>query len=111
GPAVNNVRQEDSNDNARISLELIASPAATPARPEAPAAPPVAPTIERAGTIRTIVIDAGHGGSDIGTHNAAGLQEKEITLAAAQRLKAALESQLGVRAILTREGDANVAID
>ena len=111
GPAVVNVRQEDVNDPARITLDLIASPTPAPLRPEAPTAPPVSPTIERGGTIRTVVIDPGHGGTDIGTHNTAGLQEKEITLAAAYRLKAALESQLGVRAILTREGDVNVAID
>jgi N-acetylmuramoyl-L-alanine amidase len=111
GPAVINVRQEDLTDATRVTLDLIASPAATPLRPETPTAPPVSPTIERGGTIRTVVIDPGHGGADIGTRNAAGLQEKEITLAAAQRLKATLESQLGVRAILTREGDVNVAID
>ena len=111
GPAVLNVRQEDVNDATRVTLDLIASPAATPLRSETPTAPPVSPTIERGGTIRTVVIDPGHGGADTGTRNAAGLQEKEITLAAAQRLKATLESQLGVRAILTREGDVNVAID
>ena len=111
GPAVVNVRQEDPGDATRVTLDLIASPSASPLRPEPAGVPPVSPTIERGGTIRTVVIDPGHGGSDIGTRNAAGLEEKEITLAAAQRLKAALESQLGVRAILTREGDANVAID
>ena len=111
GPAVVNVRQEDVNDATRVTLDLIASPTATPVRPEMAAAPPVSPTIERGGTIRTVVIDPGHGGTDIGTRNAAGLEEKEITLAAAQRLKATLESQLGVRAILTRERDVSVAID
>lgn len=111
GPAVINVRQEDLNDAARVTLDLIASPTPTPLRPETPSAPPVSPTIERGGTIRTVVIDPGHGGSDLGTRNAAGLQEKEITLATAQRLKATLESQLGVRVILTREGDVDKQID
>jgi N-acetylmuramoyl-L-alanine amidase len=111
GPAVVNVREEDPNDATRVTLDLIASPTATPLRPEVPRAPPVSPTIERGGTIRTVVIDPGHGGADIGTRNAAGLEEKEVTLAAAQRLKATLESQLGVRVILTRDGDATVAID
>ena len=113
GPSVINVRQEDTNDTSRVTLELIASPAATPLRPETPPAPPVSPTIERGGTIRTIVIDPGHGGADVGTRagGGGGLEEKDITLAVAQRLRATLESQLGVRAILTREGDANVAID
>lgn len=111
GPLVNNVRQEDLADLSRITLDLIASPTLAPARPEAPAVPLPAPSIERQGIIRTVVIDPGHGGSDIGTRSKTGLEEKHITLAAAQRLRAALESQLGVRAILTREGDTDVAID
>jgi N-acetylmuramoyl-L-alanine amidase len=111
GSAVNNVRQEEQRDLTRISLELIATPGLIPPRPEAAPAPVTAPPIERGGTIRTVVIDPGHGGSDIGTRNASGLQEKQITLDAAQRLKAMLESQLGVRAILTRESDTDVAID
>lgn len=111
GPSVINVRQEDTNDNSRITLDLIASPTPAPSRPDVTTAPPVSPAIERGGTIRTVVIDPGHGGSDIGTRNAAGLEEKEVTLSAARLLKSMLESQLGVRAILTRDGDVNVAID
>jgi N-acetylmuramoyl-L-alanine amidase len=111
GPLVNNVRQDEPIDLSRISLDLIASPTPAPGRPDASVPPPPPPTIERAGGIRTVVIDPGHGGSDIGTRNPAGLEERHITLAAAQRLRALLEAQLGVRAILTREGDTDVAID
>lgn len=111
GSLVINVRQQESADLARITLDLIAAPAPVPGRPDAPVPPPPLPTIERAGGIRTVVIDPGHGGSDVGTRNPAGLEEKHITLAAAQRLRATLEAQLGVRAILTRESDTDVAID
>jgi N-acetylmuramoyl-L-alanine amidase len=111
GSSVTNVRQEESSDATRISLELIATSTPASARPDVTAPPPVSPTIERGGTIRTVVIDPGHGGSDIGTHNGAGLEEKEVTLSAARLLRSMLESQLGVRAILTRDGDTNVAID
>jgi len=110
-PSVTNVRQEDLRDLARITLDLIATPTAS-ARPEgATATLPQAPVIDRRDTIRTVVIDPGHGGSDVGTRTATGLEEKQITLAVAQRLKATLESQLGIRVILTRESDMDVAID
>ncbi|MEO6223641.1 MAG: N-acetylmuramoyl-L-alanine amidase [Vicinamibacterales bacterium] len=111
GPSVIDVRQDEQRDASRITFDLIATNTPAPARPEATNAPVVAPTFERQGAIRTIVIDPGHGGADVGTRNAAGLEEKDITLATAQRLKATLESQLGVRAILTRETDTSVSID
>ena len=41
----------------------------------------------------------------------AGTLEKTITLSVARRLKGALETRLGVRVILTREGDATVGLD
>jgi N-acetylmuramoyl-L-alanine amidase len=109
GPAVTNVRQDDARDPARVTLDLIGAETAAPPRPIDPAQPPAA--ADRAGTLRTIVIDPGHGGADVGTRSASGLEEKQITLAVAQGLKAMLESRLGVRVILTRDRDADVAID
>jgi N-acetylmuramoyl-L-alanine amidase len=61
--------------------------------------------------IRTIAIDPGHGGEDEGVKSASGTTEKELTLAVARRLKAAAEGRLGVRVLLTRDEDRNVAID
>jgi len=56
-----------------------------------------------AGPIRTIVIDAGHGGHDPGAaHN--GLKEKHLTLDIARRLRANLE-EAGFTAVMTRETD------
>jgi len=71
--------------------------------------PPMAqPT---AGALRTIVIDAGHGGEDSGARSATGVLEKDVTLALARRLKSALESRLGVRVLLTRDADQAVPLD
>ena len=84
-------------------------PPAIPVPPPPDLQPPAAqPT---AGALRTIVIDAGHGGEDIGARGATGVLEKDITLALARRLKSAIESRLGVRVLLTRDADQAVPID
>ncbi len=108
GAGVSNVRQADAQDATRITLDLLGATPTTPARPE-PVAP--IPAIDRPGTLRTVVIDPGHGGADIGRRSASGLEEKQVTLAVAQRLKGMLESRFGLRVILTRDGDTDVAID
>jgi N-acetylmuramoyl-L-alanine amidase len=64
-----------------------------------------------AGGLRTIVIDAGHGGDDAGARGAQGVLEKDVTLGVARRLKAALEARLGVRVLLTRDADQTVLSD
>ena len=59
--------------------------------------------------IRTIMIDAGHGGSDSGTIGKTGTKEKDITLDLAKRLKAhLLKSNLHV--LMTREDDSTVPL-
>jgi N-acetylmuramoyl-L-alanine amidase len=72
--------------------------------------PPVV-DLAPAGGLRTIVVDAGHGGSEAGAKGPDGTLEKNITMAVARRLKAALEAKLGVRVILSRDGDATVGLD
>jgi N-acetylmuramoyl-L-alanine amidase len=62
-------------------------------------------------TIRTIVIDPGHGGDDLGTRGVDGTLEKDLTLAIARRVKASLEASLGARVLLTRDDDRRVALD
>lgn len=52
-----------------------------------------------------IAIDAGHGGKDPGAIGPRGTQEKNITLAIARKLKAKLDKQPGMRAVLVRDGD------
>ena len=53
----------------------------------------------------TIAIDAGHGGEDPGARGANGSHEKVITLAVAKKLKAQIDAEPNMRAVLTRDGD------
>jgi|SRR5690554_6694223 N-acetylmuramoyl-L-alanine amidase len=53
----------------------------------------------------TIVIDAGHGGEDPGAIGFKGSKEKDITLSIAKKLKAQIDREPNMRAILTRDGD------
>ncbi|NDU85763.1 MAG: N-acetylmuramoyl-L-alanine amidase, partial [Ferrovum sp.] len=48
---------------------------------------------------------AGHGGEDPGAHGEGGTHEKNVTLAIARRLKAAIDAQPGLSAVLIRDGD------
>jgi N-acetylmuramoyl-L-alanine amidase len=107
---------------AVLTIELLAAGAETSAAP-----PPVAPTPPVAAiapdaalpvfggtpqpSIRTIVIDPGHGGDDNGVKGQAGALEKDVTLSVARRLKAAIEGRLGMRVLLTHEGGGAMDAD
>jgi len=60
---------------------------------------------------KVIVIDPGHGGIEVGAVGPTGLQEKEITLDLARRLKAALSRDPSLEVVLTREDDRLVGLD
>ncbi|QEL64279.1 N-acetylmuramoyl-L-alanine amidase [Oryzomicrobium terrae] len=53
----------------------------------------------------TITLDPGHGGEDPGAVGQRGSQEKVVTLAIAKRLKAKLDAEPNMRAVLTRDSD------
>lgn len=53
----------------------------------------------------TVAIDAGHGGEDPGARGPNGTHEKDITLAIARQLKAKIDAEPNMRAVLTRDGD------
>ena len=55
--------------------------------------------------LATIVVDAGHGGEDPGAIGRRGSREKDITLTIAKRLKALVDAEPNMRALLTRDGD------
>ncbi len=79
--------------------------------PALPGAPPLAksepPPDEPLPMTRmvTIALDPGHGGEDPGAVGRGGNFEKNVVLAIAQRLKAKIEQQPNMRAMLTRDGD------
>jgi N-acetylmuramoyl-L-alanine amidase len=52
-----------------------------------------------------IAIDAGHGGEDPGAMGRLGTREKDVTLAIARRLKAAIDAEPNMRAAMVRDGD------
>jgi N-acetylmuramoyl-L-alanine amidase len=58
-----------------------------------------------------IVVDAGHGGWDLGTVGRRGLLEKDLVLEIAQRLGKLLETRLGADVILTRNDDNYIPLD
>jgi len=62
------------------------------------------------GTVRTVVLDPGHGGEDQGAHSRGGLLEKQLALDMTRRLGAMLEEQ-GYRVLLTRRDDRFVPLD
>ena len=68
-------------------------------------------SLPRTRGIRTIVIDPGHGGLEVGAKGKFGTLEKDITLGIAQRLKAVIERNLAFHVELTRDRDIDVSLE
>ena len=64
----------------------------------------------RTGKIR-IVLDAGHGGWDLGTVGREGLLEKDLVLDVTQRLGKLLQSRLGAEVMFTRTDDTYLPLE
>lgn len=77
-------------------------PAGTRADPKNIARGTEKPIVDR---LITVVIDPGHGGEDPGALGRGGTREKHVTLAIARHLKAAIDAEPNMRAVLTRDGD------
>lgn len=96
------VRQDlGSRRSPELSFDLAAT---------GPIAPPPA-ALERRGRgaqVRTIVIDAGHGGRDPGAIGTTGVREKDVVLDAALKLRQALEHRGRYQVRLTRDADRYV---
>ena len=60
------------------------------------------PVVDR---LVTITLDPGHGGEDPGAVGGGGSYEKNVTLAVAKRLKAKIDAEPNMRAVLTRDTD------
>ena len=92
----------------RIVLDLRKAAAPAPGTPLP--LPGLKPPAELPG-IRTIVIDPGHGGKEVGAVGPGGLLEKDVTLEVARKLAASLSSKTGARIVMTREDDSLVSLD
>jgi N-acetylmuramoyl-L-alanine amidase len=106
-------------DPFRIVLDVFpkASPAEPPAATAQPAPQPPEPTpggysmARQLGLgIRTVVLDAGHGGEDPGAIGRKGQQEKEVVLAVTRLLRDLLVAK-GLNVILTRESDIFIPLE
>jgi N-acetylmuramoyl-L-alanine amidase len=60
--------------------------------------------------LRTIVLDAGHGGHDSGAVGPGGLMEKELVLDVTKRVARLLPDRLGVKVLLSRDADHFVTL-
>jgi len=110
------VTSQASDTSTRQTIDIAAAGAApSPGARQPPAVlapPPELLTPAGNGSwLRTVVVDPGHGGDDPGAQGPEGTTEKDVTLAAARKLKTALEARLGVRVLLTRDDDRNVALE
>jgi N-acetylmuramoyl-L-alanine amidase len=65
---------------------------------------------ERAERFDTVVIDAGHGGSDSGAKGFSGTLEKDVSLAVARNLAARLRAR-GLKVVMTRDSDVRVPLE
>lgn len=68
-------------------------------------------TLPAEATIKTIVIDPGHGGKDAGAIGPSGVREKDVVLDVGLRLKRLIESIVGVRVIMTRSEDVFIPLE
>ncbi len=73
--------------------------------PTAPQTSAPQPGLALKNTLKTLVIDAGHGGEDPGAVGPTGVKEKDITLALALQLAQRVRQLKGWQAVLTRDGD------
>ena len=96
-----------------LQLDPEPKPQEAPTKKAEPASAPEAPEIRTArksgkpivDRLVTITLDPGHGGEDPGAVGRGGTYEKTVTLAVARRLKARLDAEPNMRAVLTRDSD------
>ena len=88
------LRASTLSDPPRLVLDFMRPTEAAP-RPSAPAA----------GPLRTIVLDAGHGGHDPGATGPGGLMEKDLVLDVTRRVAKLVDNRLQLKVLLSRDGD------
>ncbi len=96
-------KRESNESSAPPSVQSapMAPPSEKTARPKR-LPKPDEPVVAR---LVTIAVDAGHGGEDPGARGKRGSREKNVTLAIARKLKAKIDAEPNMRAVLTRDDD------
>jgi N-acetylmuramoyl-L-alanine amidase len=102
---------EEAGPPARLVLEFqaLAPVAGAAPAPAATAPPRPAPADHR--SLRTVVIDPGHGGPEVGAKGPGGTLEKDVTLNLARKLRTSLANSLGLQVFLTRDRDVEIGLD
>jgi N-acetylmuramoyl-L-alanine amidase len=117
--AANRVSANQVSANQVFQGRMTGNQTLAPVNPVAVKAAPVAalgvqiperPLAVRTGKFR-IVLDAGHGGWDLGTVGRQGLLEKDLVLDVTQRLGKLLQARLGSEVMFTRTGDTYLSLD
>lgn len=109
------------HEDMRQIGDVTTSPAASPATPAVPAPVIPSPVVtdsavsatpgKPSSSVKTIVIDPGHGGKDPGTIGRHGTTEKDITLKVALILKDLLVKQPNTRVLMTRDRDVFIELE
>lgn len=94
---------KESFDNKQLRLTLY-----TPKEAEITQSKPTPAIIKKNPNVKTIIIDAGHGGSDVGATRE-GIYEKDITLDIAKRLETILRKK-GFNVLMVRTSDVYVSL-
>jgi N-acetylmuramoyl-L-alanine amidase len=84
--------------------------AATPAGPAVPVAIRPAHAPSESGRDIVIAVDAGHGGVDPGATGKRGTREKNVVLEVARALAVRINSEPGMKAVLTRDDDYFISL-
>ena len=97
-------------DDAKVETPALPVVRLDPTRVKEPAKVAERPKSVKIDRLVIIAIDAGHGGEDSGARGRRGTMEKDVTLAIARRLKARIDQESNMRAVLVRDGDYFVAL-
>jgi N-acetylmuramoyl-L-alanine amidase len=104
------VRAIGAKAQPRAKIDLF-GPVQTPSKAEVAKTPVTAPPVQSAASGLRIVLDAGHGGWDLGTVGRQGLLEKDLVLDVVERLGALIQQRMGAEVIYTRHDDNYIALE
>lgn len=100
-------------DRSATSLLLLVAALLVLPVPQAEAAPPRGKRIKgkrSMQTLRHVILDPGHGGTNMGTPGAHGVHEKHLTLPIALEVERLLKKHTNARVTLTRRDDAFIGL-